>query len=613
MPTTEPISVPAEAAKFAAFFEQWQRYSSDLRRSRGDWFSAAENAGKKADASRRSMGAVRDAIAAADKLLHVSNILRNTSEVIARSWTTIARGTANAARNIKEATTDLLRWAGLTSLVTGLVGAGGLTLFGIGLDRIGDAVSGRRTAALSTGASYGGLQSFTTNFGRLGDAQGILGRVSEAARDPNKAPGLRNLGLTDEDLQGDTADAAVKAIDRLARVLDRTDVGMIGPMLESLGLSDTFSTEQARALKSMSPQERAEMANNYRRDKSSMSLGADAQKRWQDFSTQMTRAGAEIENTFAKGLASLAGPLTRLSESFIELIRVMTQPGGIVAKMVDRLADGFTWLADHIDTDEFRARITSFMRAVQGLVTWTGRVLESIIGWATTLGLLPGAAAAAEGGPGAGGGGGGGTGGAGAGGAPSGTGGASGGTSGAAAGGSSGSGADAQRRRAIAFSTIKDQLRREGVPEANLDAAASALAGNAWHESGLNPGTVHDSGTGYGIYGAGGARNLAMQNWLTSHGYPRNSLEGQARYMAHEAMTGKSYARTREALRRAEAGNLDQVTETVSTDFERPGIPHLNRRLQAAREFHATRYQVTIDRNVGGNPVNTTNASAAGQ
>jgi hypothetical protein len=95
----------------------------------------------------------------------------------------------------------------------------------------------------------------------------------------------------------------------------------------------------------------------------------------------------------------------------------------------------------------------------------------------------------------------------------------------------------------------KDQLRLEGVPEDHLDAAAAALVGNAIAESQLNPRAVHDSGTGYGIYGARLGRNTRMQAWLTAHGFARDSLEGQQRYMVHEAM--HDYPVSRRALMNA--------------------------------------------------------------
>jgi hypothetical protein len=86
----------------------------------------------------------------------------------------------------------------------------------------------------------------------------------------------------------------------------------------------------------------------------------------------------------------------------------------------------------------------------------------------------------------------------------------------------------------VFMTAAEDQLRKEGVPEANVHAAASVLAGNAVQESKLNPRAVHDQGTGYGIYGARLARRDRMLAWLSQHGYAKDSLEGQARYMAHE-------------------------------------------------------------------------------
>lgn len=125
-----------------------------------------------------------------------------------------------------------------------------------------------------------------------------------------------------------------------------------------------------------------------------------------------------------------------------------------------------------------------------------------------------------------------------------------------------------------AMTAAKDQLIKEGVPAANADAAAAALIGNAVQESKLNPNLTHDGGTGYGIYGArddprGSKRRSKMLAWLGSNGYAKNSLEGQARYMAHEAMSG-DYASTRQALMTATAQNLAAVATTVSRNFEAP-------------------------------------------
>lgn len=138
-----------------------------------------------------------------------------------------------------------------------------------------------------------------------------------------------------------------------------------------------------------------------------------------------------------------------------------------------------------------------------------------------------------------------------------------------------------------------DQLRREGVPEANLRQAAAHLVGQAKMESGLNPNQVHDGGTGYGIYGARdpkgwgnykGARRSDMVRWLQANGYAKNSAEGQMREMAHQAMSGK-YPRTRRILMGNGSGNVTADTNTITGEFESPAV--INQRSGAVQ--HAMR------------------------
>lgn len=116
-----------------------------------------------------------------------------------------------------------------------------------------------------------------------------------------------------------------------------------------------------------------------------------------------------------------------------------------------------------------------------------------------------------------------------------------------------------------------DQLRREGVPESNLRQAAAHLVGQAHMESGLNPNTVHDQGTGFGIYGARLGRRAKMFEWLAKNGYAKNSAEGQMRYMAVEAMGG-GYPGTRRVLMGQGSGDVSADTMRITREFEAPKI-----------------------------------------
>ena len=137
-------------------------------------------------------------------------------------------------------------------------------------------------------------------------------------------------------------------------------------------------------------------------------------------------------------------------------------------------------------------------------------------------------------------------------------------------------------RIADAKAAMEDQLIKEGVPKENAKEAANLMAGQALAESGLVPTASHDNRTGYGIYGARNERREAMFKWLAANGYSRDSLEGQSRYMVHEAMTHKGYGPTRQALLGAESGSRAARTDTITRNFEGPA--RINNRTGQVRE-----------------------------
>lgn len=203
------------------------------------------------------------------------------------------------------------------------------------------------------------------------------------------------------------------------------------------------------------------------------------------------------------------------------------------------------------------------------------------------------------GGAGGGGGGAGGGAGAGAGGGAGGAGGGVGGGAGAGAGGGAGAGAGGKgapaagglRGRIGTLKTaLQEQLKKEGVPQANLEEASNLLAGQAITESGVNPEAVHDKGTGLGIYGArdpggkGPQRRTDMLNWIKAQGLPYGTQEqkiaAQGRFMAHEAMASGRYPKTRAALMGAEPGSREQRGYAITKEFEAPAARHLRSRAQ---------------------------------
>ena len=113
---------------------------------------------------------------------------------------------------------------------------------------------------------------------------------------------------------------------------------------------------------------------------------------------------------------------------------------------------------------------------------------------------------------------------------------------------------------------------------------AAGIAGNISVESGFDAGIneadplVEGSRGGYGIYQATGPRREDMEAFLSG------DLENPYRqldFMMHEMDTTEKAARDR----LMEAKNVDEAARVMSERFLRPGIPHLERRINAARRY----------------------------
>lgn len=160
--------------------------------------------------------------------------------------------------------------------------------------------------------------------------------------------------------------------------------------------------------------------------------------------------------------------------------------------------------------------------------------------------------------------------------------------------------------REIIMKSFADEMRKQGVPESNIPYAVAAMAGQVKAESGFNPRAVHDSGTGYGIYGArdpspGRGRRTDMFKWLEANGYQKDSPEGQARYMVHEAFT--KYPQTRRALVGANKDNIGEVTGVLVNDFERPKerANNIRVRTQHSIGFFESATRIAENRDLSGN------------
>lgn len=113
---------------------------------------------------------------------------------------------------------------------------------------------------------------------------------------------------------------------------------------------------------------------------------------------------------------------------------------------------------------------------------------------------------------------------------------------------------------------------------------ASGVLGNFYVESGLDPGQAQIRGSAYGIAQWDGARRTALENFASREGEPVSDLNVQLRFLKLEldGWEGQNLANGGFMTVSTPA----EATEVFLVRFERAGVPHLDRRVQAAEQFH---------------------------
>jgi hypothetical protein len=126
---------------------------------------------------------------------------------------------------------------------------------------------------------------------------------------------------------------------------------------------------------------------------------------------------------------------------------------------------------------------------------------------------------------------------------------------------------------------VVDQFMGHGLPQH----VAIGFAANVAVESAFNPAVdTGDGGHAWGLFQHNDRRE-AMVNWVTQHYGDWRSPEGQIAFAMHELKTTERAAYDK-IMR---ATTPEQAAELISRYFERPGTPHMEQRLAAARQIAA--------------------------
>ena len=116
----------------------------------------------------------------------------------------------------------------------------------------------------------------------------------------------------------------------------------------------------------------------------------------------------------------------------------------------------------------------------------------------------------------------------------------------------------------------------------------SALAGNAWRESHINPTLGQQGGTAFGLFQWDGSRKTALYNWQSENGYTKDDPIGQMKYLVVENDWQGEFAGITSLtdFLSSTLTNISTLTEAFMTCWERPGKPHLSERIDFANKAY---------------------------
>jgi hypothetical protein len=199
------LEIEVDDSAFKEFLRKFNEYQ-DLLKGLPDFWKAA---GKEIEGQRSQFEKIRAEVAAAgDSSAAIEKSqdgINKLADGVAISFGLLSHG-KHFASNIHKSTQSLMKCTKLTSVFGGFLGAGGL----YGIDRMAASVAGQRTSATGLGVSYGERASFLTNFGPLGNPEGILQGFSAGLADPVKKTQIAHL--LGHKPTGDAAERAAEAL-----------------------------------------------------------------------------------------------------------------------------------------------------------------------------------------------------------------------------------------------------------------------------------------------------------------------------------------------------------------------------------------------------------------
>src|SRR5208282_98832 len=305
------IDLNIDQAAFTAFSDKFKDYERALKELPAVWARAHEQAEKMRASLQQQTEAVEKQSGIMDNLVHGIERFFHVSTQTSRSWNVLAHDTRAAAGSITEATGALLKWGGLTSLISGVMAGGAL----FGLDRLAESISGQRTTAMATGSTIGRGRAADIAYGRY-VGSGFGGRIANMLHDPDQMHWLE--GLLGRKLKGDEDPNDLEG-ELLQKGSQRAKGLGAGKYMVDPTLGAIFGKGEQTTLFGANENEIGEARGKYAEYTGRNKFETQDAKAWQDFLRTLEETKRTIETSFINRLTQITPDVDKLIQSFKNL------------------------------------------------------------------------------------------------------------------------------------------------------------------------------------------------------------------------------------------------------------------------------------------------------
>jgi hypothetical protein len=374
MATKSVIDIDINDAKFKEFTRMFEKYQKSLGKMPGEWGKINKSVDGVAGSFDKIQHALDTIAVSLDKNYKTLKNSEQHSSKMATNFAKVATHAKNMSLFVAESTFNILKW-GVKGVGLGLLGVGG-GLFG--LSSLASSASNTRTQSQGLGVTAGELKSAKVNFGRYGDAEGLLQGIAGAQNDLSKQWAFQAAGLNPNQ---DASRLLPQTLKRAGEVYNAGPAATAGQRLDVSGLSQLgVSVTQARQYASLKKEEIATAEKHYNQDVRALDVNDSLLRKWQDLDTQLDRAGSTISNSFINGLQGLAKPVEALSVAFSDAVNELLKSPKI-GKWVQSLGNGIKSFADYLSGPKIEKDIDSFLGAIESVAKALVGVSDFINRW----------------------------------------------------------------------------------------------------------------------------------------------------------------------------------------------------------------------------------------